>query len=229
MKRRTLVLLLMCVSPLLAKTRPRALPQTPVRKYFWAARDAFENGQFKKAQEFLQQFRASGSPEDPLLKQLGCNTREEAKQFSALVQSALKCSAQKTRAAWRSGEQAKVDILRAFKEDTPESILPYLDCGPVDLTAQTDSCSTRHYPAASDFTKLVHEIHKRKAIYKRPYWRDYRPDNEGKTPHWIHYRLYTYIESWQPCGMPAAPILSLRETTKGEIRIAGFAASCVDE
>jgi hypothetical protein len=39
--------------------------------------------------------------------------------------------------------------------------------------------------------------------------------------------LYTYSDHWKPCTMEGAPIVSLRQDTAGQIRIAGFAASCL--
>jgi len=208
-----------------SKTRPP--PSSSFRKYFWGARRAFEERNFTRARRLFQTYQRLGSPPDKLLAQAGCDTAAETRRFAAALRAARGClKGRPRRAHWTDGDQAKVAILSALGSGDASALAPYLDCAPVDLTQQEIFCQTGAYPDAAGLPRLAAALREKPGILEQPNWREFplRPD-DARRLRWI---LYTYSEDWKPCGMPGAPILSLRQDPDGALRIAGFAASCLE-
>jgi len=216
---------LMAGGVILARETPP--PLSSFRKYFWGARTAYEQRNFKKAQRLLQTYRDLGSPSDRLLVQAGCDPKQEVALFSAALKDVRACIAGRSQSLfWTDSERAKLDILLAMRDGNPAELEPYVDCAPVDLTIPPTSCGVHQYPKPPDLERLAAALRKTPDILKQPNWRGFPVDPHD--PLRVTWVLYTYSDHWKPCAMEGAPIISLRQDTAGQIRIAGLAASCLE-
>lgn len=207
----------------------KEFPKSEVRRYFWPAREAYEKRDFKKAETLFMKYKAVGMPEDALLKPLGCQSKTEAQSFEATLTKTRACLKTKERQkAWTDGEKAKLEIRQVFDRNDPAALIPYLECGALDLTAQSDPCTTRRYPDIPEFTRLIHYLHDRPSIYRKLDWRRSAPEDKRRLPYWMQWTLHSRDSTWSPCGMPGAGIIALREYKDGRFRIASFAASCLE-
>ena len=214
-------------SALFAKDRP--LPASAYRTYFWGARQAYERRDFVRARRLLQTYKSLGSPSDKLIRQVGCDIKAEVSQFSAALKTTRACMARrKSGAHWMdSGKSSpqEVGILKALQSGDTSALEPYVDCAPVDLTAQANVCQDPTYPAAADLSHLASALKEMPEVLEHPNWREFpAPKGDPLRLRWI---LYTYSDHWKPCGTEAAPLLSLRRDEDGQIRIAGFCRQLV--
>lgn len=204
------------------------LPVSAYRKFFWGARVAFEKRDFARAGQMLKTYKNLGSPSDKLIAQVGCDVKMEVARFTAALKAAQTCMAHRsTGAHWNDRQivSAEVGILSALKSGDTSALEPYVDCAPTDLTLQSNVCQDPTYPAPTDLSRLASTLKEMPDVLERPNWREYPlPSSDPLRLRWI---LYTYSDQWKPCGMEAAPLLSLRQDADGQIRIAGFAASCL--
>ncbi|HVO32936.1 MAG TPA: hypothetical protein VMU17_03415 [Elusimicrobiota bacterium] len=196
------------------------------RRYVWGARDAYDAGRFTKAHALLAGYREAGSPGDPILEQAGCDLKAEVEELRTAVKSALQCQTETPPKFWPESERAKVEILLALREGKASELVPYVDCGPQDVTPQPTVCGTRRYPIAADWARLADYLRAKTEILAQPNWRQFPPATPKSS--YIRWILYTYSLDWMPCGMSGAPILSLRQDNKGRLRIAGYSAGCLD-
>jgi hypothetical protein len=209
-----------------AKPKEKPLKTSAYRKYFWGARQAFERREFEKASQLFATYRSMGSPRDKLVQQAGCEGKDEVKEFAALLKQTQSCikGKQAKDVWWQDFESAKRQISHAFERNTPDALLPFVGCAPVDLTFQSEGfCPESGYTTVESLAKLVDYVHDRPAVYRRFMWRDriVQPSDEV-SPRWV---LTTTSDQWKPRGLPNAFLMTLRQDKKGRIRIAGFAAS----
>ncbi len=203
-------------------------PLSIFRQYFWGARQAYEERDFDKAERLFRTYQSLGSPSDPLLKLAGCDPKWEVSVFTEALKEVRVClGLRPNNLSWTDGGQAKLAIFNALRAGNVEVLKPYVDCAPTDLVAQTTTCGTRIYRQAADLKRLATMIQKNSEILDPPAWREFpvKPDD----PQRIRWMLYPSSDHWKPCGLAGAPIISLRQDPSGEIRIAGFAASCLEQ
>ncbi len=210
------------------QARSHSLRTSAYRKYFWGARQAYEHRDFANARALLRTFKELGSPSDSLIEQEGCDVRAQVKQFSLALRTARQCVKNRPQSAhWESAELVKAEqsILAALKSGDTSALEKYVDCAPVDLTVQAVSCQSTSEPVPSDLSRLASALKGFPEILENPNWREFKiEENDPLRVRWV---LHSYSELWQPCRMEAAPILSLRQDANGQIRIAGFATSCL--
>ena len=117
--------------------------------------------------------------------------------------------------------------MQTLKDGTPETLHPYIDCAPLDLTFQGGYCPKRRYATAADLSALLAKVRSEPRILQEVSWRDFPPADplDPVAPQWV---MYTHSTQWVPCGLPNAPLISLHRDQQGDIRIAGFAASCLN-
>jgi len=204
-----------------------SVPLSPFRKYFWGARQAYEDRDFKKAERLLHSYREMGSPPDKMLKLAGCDLKWEVTVFAAALKDTHACLSHRAQSAhWTDAERAKFTILTALRAGDAASLEPYVDCAPADLVAQATTCGTHFYRKPSELARLAAALQKAPDILAKPDWRQLPiPPNDPQKISWI---LYTDSDQWNPCSMPNSPIISLRQDPDGELRIAGFAVSCLE-
>src|SRR5271154_3990064 len=82
--------LMAAIAVMARETRP---PLSTFRKYFWGAREAYEQRNFKKAQQLFETYRDLGSPSDRLLVQAGCDPKWEVSLFTAALKDPRACLA----------------------------------------------------------------------------------------------------------------------------------------
>jgi len=176
----------------------------------------------------LKTYKTLGSPSDKLIAQVGCDIKTEVAQFTAALKTAQTCMTRRAAGPHWDNSQivpAEVGILNALKSGDTSALEPYVDCAPADLTIQSNACQDPTYPAPADLSRLASALKEMPDVLEHPNWREYRlAENDPLRYRWV---LYTYSDHWKPCGMEAAPLLSLRQDKDGRIRIAGFAASCL--
>ncbi len=204
-----------------------AIPTSAFRRYFWGAREAYDNRDFAKAAKLLRQYRELGSPSDKLLKTAGCDTKWEVDVFTAALKDARACVSHRSQNQfWPDAEHAKVAIMIALRAGDAASLVPYVDCAPADLIQQSTTCGARLYRKPADVERLAAELQKRSGVLVLATWRKFPGlPHEPDSIRWI---LYPTSSQWRPCEMDGAPAISLRVDKNGETRIAGFAASCFE-
>jgi hypothetical protein len=223
-----LVFLFLCVG-MSGGAKDYALPTSPYRKYFWGAREAYQKRDFTLAQKSLHRYRSMGAPVDKLIQQSGCDIRAEVAQFTAALTATEACLPHRQDHKYWTEKQlvvAELSILKVLQSAETSALEGYVDCAPSDLTAQANVCQDPTYPAAADLSRLASALKEFPDVLDKPNWREF-PVKPGD-PLRVRWTLYTYSDHWKPCGMEAAPLLSLRQDADGKIRIAGFASSCLE-
>ena len=203
------------------------VPVSAFRKYFWGARQAYEERDFKKAERLLRTYQDLGSPSDKLLKAAGCDPKWEVSLFSKALKETRACLKARSKSpSWGDAEHAKFAVIMALRNGDASTLMPYVDCAPVDLVAQSTTCGAHSYRTAFDLSRLTTALKSNPDIIQWPSWREFpaRPHDEQN----VRWELHTLSYRWKPCGMQGAALVSLREDPPGEFRIAGFAASCFD-
>jgi len=210
-----------------AIAKQTAMPTSAFRKYFWGARDAYDDRDFAKAEKLLRTYRKLGSPSDKLLKSAGCDTKWEVDIFSAALKEARACINRRTESqSWSDAEHAKFVVMVALRAGDYASLIPYVDCAPADLIQKSTTCGARFYRQPADLERLVKAIQKRPGLLEQATWRKFPGlPHETDTQRWI---LYPISDQWKPCDMVGSPAISLRVDQNGQTRIAGFAASCFE-
>jgi hypothetical protein len=205
---------------------PHALAISPYRRYFWGARRAFNRRDFKEAERMFKTYERLGMPPDPLVVQSGCPLDAEVSQFAAQLKDVKACLAQKQQSgkSWPDFERAKLDTLRILASGAPRDLEPYIECAPVDLTFQGGSCAQEGVASLDALPDLFAKVRSAEEILEMATW-TYYPPSQPPDPISLPYILHTHSLQWTPAQMNNAGILSLRQNTKGEVHIAGFAAS----
>ncbi len=202
------------------------VPLSDFRKYFWGARQAYEDRHFDKAQQLLKIYKERGSHSDPLMKLAGCDPTWEVSVFTEALKESQACLAHRsTSAAWTDPEQAKLIISQALQSQDFSTLVFYVDCAPMDLVPVSTTCGTHTYRKAADINRLIAAIKKYPDIVQKAEWREFPA--KADDPQHVRWMLYPTSDRWKPCGMEGSPIVSLRQDPSGQIRIAGFAASCL--
>jgi hypothetical protein len=209
------------------KMRESAPPGSSFRKYFWGARQAYEQRDFKSAEKLFRTYRRLGSPSDKMLTQAGCDTTWEVALFKDALKDARSCMAARSKSAsWTDAEHAKFAILVALRQGEVDSLIPFVDCAPADLVTQATTCGSHVYRKAEDLKRLAAALKKTPAVLDWPEWRHMPvPPKDTQNIPWV---LYSNSEQWKPCGLPRSPIISLRQDPSGQVRIAAFACTCLE-
>jgi hypothetical protein len=204
-----------------------SVPLSPFRKYFWGARQAYEQRDFKEAERLLRAYRKLGSPSDRMLKLAGCDPLWEVDVFSAALKESHACLSRRSKSAfWTDADRAKFIIRMALRTGNAAPLEPYVDCASADLVPQATTCGTHFYRKPSDLNRLAAVLQKTPDILEKSNWRQLPVQpNDPQNIRWV---LYTDSDQWKPCAMPNSPIISLRQDPTGELRIAGFAVSCLE-